>query len=72
LMMTLQQILALGNRAGYFEKYKYTRVWWKVNFPDGSYEIVNDDTMSQLGESIIRGAHQLWAERALNKVVKEA
>jgi hypothetical protein len=63
-------MLELGNKAGYFIAHRWTKTWWQITFPDGSYEIVKDKERSQLDESIIEGAHKLWSERALKKMIK--
>jgi hypothetical protein len=63
-------MLEVGNKAGYFTQYRWTKTWWQISFPDGSYEIVKDQERNQLDEAIISGAHKLWSERALRKMVK--
>jgi len=64
-------MLNIGHLAGYFSLHRWTRKWWEVRFPDGSFEIVRDEGRTQLEDAIITGAHKLWSERALKRMIKE-
>lgn len=65
-------MLAIGVETGVFEEYRYTTLWYRVQFPDSSYAIVPGAERTMLHDSIIESAYHAWGDRVFRRLARQS